>query len=103
MQTEDNTSLIMLNAKQQLSTLTSARSLYVKAKHLLKDHTANQCKNHLQALSVQSKFEDSAELEDSFKTWYGLLSSFHAPRPIISSHCVQHLILCPATAVKLQQ
>ena len=65
MQIEDSTYSILLNAKKQLSTLPSARSLYVKAKHLLRDHTASQCKDHLQTLSVQSKFKGSAELEES--------------------------------------
>ena len=41
MQIEVNTYSILLNAKKQLSTLPSARSLYVKAKHLLRDHTTS--------------------------------------------------------------
>ena len=77
MQIKVNTYSILLNAKKQFSTLPSARSLYVKAKHLLRDHTTSQCKHHLQTLSVQSKFEGSAELEDSCKTWNQLLSGFH--------------------------
>ena len=77
MQIEVNTYSILLNAKKQLSTLPSACSLYVKAKHLLRDHTTSQCKHHLQTLSVQSKFEGSAELEGSCKTWNRLLSGFH--------------------------
>ena len=92
MQIEVNTYSILLNAKKQLLTLPSARSLYVKAKHLLRDHTTSQCKHHLQTLSVQSKFEGSAELEDSCKTWNRLAVSTLANYPF---YCVQHLILCP--------
>jgi len=77
MQIEDNTYSILSNAKLQLSKFPSARSLYVKAKHLLRDYTTGQCEDHLQSLSVQSKFEDSTKLEDSCKTWNRLLSSFH--------------------------
>ena len=61
----------------QLSKLPSASSLYVKAKHLLRDYITCQCKDHLQSLSVQSKFEGSVISENSFKTWKRLYSSFH--------------------------
>jgi len=77
MQIEDSTYSILLNAKKQLSTLPSARSLYVKTKHLLRDHIASQCRDHLQTLFVRSKFKGSAELEESCKTWNWLLSGFH--------------------------
>ena len=77
MQIEDNTYSILSNAKMQLSKFPSARSLYIKAKHLLRDDTTRQCEDHLQSLSVQSKFGDSAALEASCKTWNKLLSTFH--------------------------
>ena len=48
-----------------------------QAKHLLRDHIASQCRDHLQTLSVQSKFKGSVELEESCKTWNRLLSGFH--------------------------
>jgi len=57
LQIEDTTYSIMSDAKMQLSKLPSARSLYVKAKHLLRDYTARQCKDHLQSLSVQSNLK----------------------------------------------
>ena len=77
MQIEDNTYSILSNAKMQLSKFPSARSLYIKAKHLLRDDTTRQCEDHLQSLSVQSKFGGSAALEASCKTWNRLLSTFH--------------------------
>ena len=75
----DNDYSILLIARKQLSTLPSARSLYVKAKNQLRDYirTKSQCEDHLQTLSVQSKFEGSAELENSCKTWNRLLKGFH--------------------------
>ena len=65
----------MLKSNYQLFRLHAL--CYVKAKHLLRDHTASQSKDHLQTLSVQSKFKGSAELEESCKTWNRLLSGFH--------------------------
>ena len=89
----------------QLSALPSARSLYVKAKHLLRDHllrdrTTIQCNDHLQTLSVQSKFEGSAELEDSCKTWNWLLSGFHPGQLSFLLRAASDTL---PTAVNLQQ
>ena len=77
LQINDNDYSILSIARKQLSTLPSARSLYVKAKNQLRDYTKSQCENHLQTLSVQSKFEGSAELENPCKTWNRLLKGFH--------------------------
>ena len=79
LQIQDNDYSILSIAQKQLSAFPSARSLYIKAKHQLSDSIKAQCKNHfhLQSLTVQSKFESSAELESSCKTWNRLLKGFH--------------------------
>ena len=68
---------ILLTARKQLSSLPTARSLYVRAKNQLLIEVKSTSEDHLQALSVQSKFADSAELETSCRTWHRLLSSLH--------------------------
>jgi len=62
---------------KQLSSLPAAQSLYLKAKRQLLSGTKSDCVNHLQTLSVQCKFEDSAKLEATYGTWNHLLSGFH--------------------------
>ena len=47
------------------------------AKKQLRVHTKMQCEDHLQSLSVQSKFQNSAELETSCRTWNRLVMGFH--------------------------
>ena len=74
---QDNDYSLMLSACEQLSSIPTARSLYVKAKHLLSTNIKSQCDTHLQTLSVQCKFGDSAKLEESCKTWNRLMSGFH--------------------------
>ena len=64
-------------ARKQLSLLPTARSLYVRAKTQLLSEVKSTCEDHLQTLSVQCKFADSAELETSCRTWHQLLSSLH--------------------------
>ena len=64
-------------AREQLSSIPTARSLYVKTKRLLCDNIKSQCDTHLQIPSVQCKFRDSAKLEESCKTWNWLISGFH--------------------------
>ena len=49
----------------------------LKAKTQLTQYNKSQCENHLQTLTVQSKFGCSAELESSCKTWNRLLAGFH--------------------------
>ena len=63
--------------REQLSSLPTARSLYLKAKHLLFNTITADCDSHLQNLSVQSKFGDSAQMERSCRTWHRLMSGFH--------------------------
>jgi len=65
----------------------------------LRDCTTSQCKDHLQTLSVQSKFEGSAELEDSCKTWNQLLSGFHPGQLSFLLHAASDTL---PTAVNLQ-
>ena len=77
LQIQDNDYSILSIAQKQLSAFPSARSLYIKAKHQLSDSIKAQCKDHLQSLTVQSKFESSAELESFCKTWNRLLKGFH--------------------------
>ena len=47
----------------------------MNSKNHLRDHTKIQCEDHLQSLAVQSKFESSAELENTCKR---LLRGFHS-------------------------
>ena len=77
LQINDNEYSILANARKQLSVLPSARSLYLKAKTQLTQYNKSQCENHLQTLTVQSKFGCSVELESSCKTWNRLLAGFH--------------------------
>ena len=77
LQIKDNEYSILANAWKQLSVLPSARSLYLKAKSQATQYNKLQCENHLQKLTVQSKFSSSAELERSCKTWNRLLAGFH--------------------------
>ena len=65
------------NAQKQPSALLSAHSLHLKAKNQLAHHTRHECEDHLLTLTVQSKFENSAELESSCRTWNRLVTGFH--------------------------
>ena len=49
----------------------------MRAKNQLLIEVKSTSEDHLQTLSVQSKFADSAELETSCRTWHRLLSSLH--------------------------
>jgi len=77
LQIQDSDYSILSSAKRQLSAFPLARSLYVTAKRQLKDHTKKQCEDHLQTLSVQSKFQNYTELETSSRTWNRLVMGFH--------------------------
>ena len=77
LQIQGNDYSILLIAKKQLSAFLSTRSLYTTARNQLSVHTKTQCTDHLQSLTVQSKFEGSAMLESSCKTWNRLLKGFH--------------------------
>ena len=59
----------------------SAPSLNLKAKHQLACHTRHECEDHLQTLTVQSKFENSSELESSCRTFLWqvfILGNYHS-------------------------
>jgi len=99
MQIEANNYFILSNSKKQLSVLLSARSFYIKAKDLLRDYTTTQCKDHLQTLKVQSKFEGSADIEVSCKTWNWLLGGFHPGQLSFLMHVASDTL---PTAVNLQ-
>ena len=77
LQIQGNDYSILSIAKKQLSAFPSARSLYTMARNQLSVHTKTQCTDHLQSLTVQSKFEGSPMLESSCKTWNRLLKGFH--------------------------
>ena len=77
LQVQNSDYSLLLAAKKQLSALPSARSLYLRAKHLLSNDTKSACVDHLHTLTVQSKFEDSAKLETACGTWNRLLSGLH--------------------------
>jgi len=77
LQVQDNNYSILTAAKKQLTDFPFARSLYLKAKHQLSDETKSRYENHLQTLSVQGKFNDSAKLEATCGSWNRLLSGFH--------------------------
>ena len=67
-QNNDYSILILMAAKKQLSAFPAARSLYLKAKKLLLSDIKSACHDHLETLSVQSKFEASAKLETACGT-----------------------------------
>ena len=77
LQIQDDDYSLLLSAREQLSSIPTARSLYIKAKRLFCNNIKSQCDTHLQTLSVQCKFRDSAKLEESCKTWNRLMSGFH--------------------------
>ena len=72
----------------------------IKAKHLLRDYTTTQCKDHLQTLTVQSKFEGSADLEYFRKTWNRLLGDFHPGKLSFLLHAASDTL---PTAVNLRR
>jgi len=71
LQIQDGDHSILSSARKQLSAFPSVQSLYVTAKNQLKEWTRMQCEDHLQLLCVQSKFQNSAELETSCQTGDG--------------------------------
>ena len=77
LQVHDHDYSILSAAKKQLNCFPLARSLYLEAKHHLVKETRSQCENHLQTLTVQSKFGDSAKLEATCGSWNRLMSGFH--------------------------
>ena len=77
LQIRDTGYSLLMRAREQLSSLPTARSLYMKAKKLLSDNVKSNCSTHLQTLTVQCKFADSARLEDSCKTWNRLIAGFN--------------------------
>ena len=66
----------------------------------IKKFTPHQCKDHLQTLTVQSKFEGSAELEVSCKSWNRLLGGFHPGQLPFLLHAASDTL---PTTVNLQQ
>ena len=77
LQTQDIDFSLLKVACEQWSSLPTARSLYLKAKHLLSDKIISECDTHLATLSVQSKFGDFTKLERSCWSWKWLVSGFH--------------------------
>ena len=80
LQVQGNDYSILTAAKKQLTDFPFARSLYLTAKRQLSEETKSCCENHLQTLSVQCKFNDSAKLEATCGSWNCLLSGFHPGR-----------------------
>jgi len=68
---------ILSAAQSQVSGMPLARSLYKTAKDQLTSITVSDNEAHLNQLTVQCKFLDSAKLETSCRTWNKLLSGFH--------------------------
>ena len=68
---------ILSAAQSHLSSMPLARSLYKTAKAQLTKLVTKDCESHLNDLSVQCKFLDSARLETSCRMWNKLLSGFH--------------------------
>jgi len=60
-----------------VSDMPSARSLYKRAKDQLTSIIVSDSETHLNQLTVQYKFLDSAKLESSCRTWNKLLAGFH--------------------------
>ena len=54
----------------------------------LQNYIKSTCDDHLQSLSAQSKFSDSAELETSCRTWNQQLSGFHPGQLSLLLHAV---------------
>jgi len=70
-QTEDYN--ILSKARSQLSSFPMARPLYVLSKKILTSNERSRYEDHLDTLSVQYKFKDSACLETHCGTWNRLL------------------------------
>ncbi|XP_065896220.1 uncharacterized protein [Dysidea avara] len=68
---------ILSAAQSQLSDMPSARSLYKRAKDDLTSKITSDSEAHLNQLTVQCKFLDSARLETSCRTWNKLMTGFH--------------------------
>jgi len=64
-------------AQKQVSDMPSAQSLYKRAKDQLTSIIVSDNEIHLNQLTVQCKFLDSAKLESSFRTWNKLLAGFY--------------------------
>ncbi|XP_065907873.1 uncharacterized protein [Dysidea avara] len=68
---------LLNEARAQLDSIPTARKLYTASKHLAISRELTLCKEKLDTLSVQCKFESSAVLEADSKLWNRLLLGFH--------------------------
>jgi len=68
---------LLLTARKQVSSLPTARSLYITAKQLLSNDVKSNCEAHLEKLTFQSKFGASAKLETTCRSWRRLMAGFH--------------------------
>jgi len=73
LQTDDSGYSILLEAQIQLSSLPTARHLYLKSKKLARVQESINYDKYLDTLSVQCKLKDSISLESSCETWNKLL------------------------------
>ena len=61
LQVQNSDYSLLLAAKKQLSALPSARSLYLRAKHLLSNDTKSACVDHLHTLRTQLSWKQPVE------------------------------------------
>ena len=77
LQTQASDYHILSQVRSQLSSFPTACSLYKLSRKLLIADERSRYENHLDTLSVQSKFKDSACLETYCGTWNRLLLGCH--------------------------
>ena len=68
---------ILSASQSQVSNMPSARSLYKEANDQLSSKITSDSEVHLNQLTVQCKFLDSARLKTSCRTWNKLMTVFH--------------------------
>jgi len=66
---------LLMTSQTQISSLPTARSLYMAAKQLLSKDVKSNCEAHLMTLTVQSKFSDFT-LEALCESWNRLMAGF---------------------------
>jgi len=89
LQTSDADYSLLKSAFEQLPSLPTAQSLYLKAKHLLFNTITSECETHLQTLS---KYGDSGEILQDTAPSHAWIS----PRSVIISPtgCFRHFTYC---------
>ena len=83
---------LLNQARTQLDSIPTAHKLYTASKDLAISRELTLCKEKLDTLSVQCKFESSAVLEADSKLWNRLLLRFHPGQ--LSLYCKLDQIHC---------